>query len=326
MKNFLIGLLLISLSQISVAEVSAAQDGQSGVQQAFTAVQNSIDDLITAKDQGSADDLALRLQAFKKVIGLSVSETKNLKVKLLSANTDNNKDIQAWQKNMTAALDRALNYYDDQGQELDQIDNLDLETIKNLASDFKAWRDENYLPIADQINSFVLIQEERNAISVAEKRAQKIGIDIKNLPKAKNFSPGTMLADAKNKISESKKLNGKAYDLFLSQFVEIKSSSTAPAAPDTKPAATSSIDVGSLTPVTLNPDNASSTVSDNASTTAGTNASSNAANTAANASSTEVSPPPPPSIKDLIKASLNKIKDAYQVFIEMSNSVRKLLS
>ena len=31
------------------------------------------------------------------------------------------------------------------------------------------------------------------------------------------------------------------------------------------------------------------------------------------------------SIKDLVRSSLEKIKDAYQIFIEMSNLVRKLL-
>ncbi len=323
MKKFLIGLvIIIGLSQIAVLNVSATASSQNGVEQAFTAVQQSINDLITAKDQNNSNDVGLRIEAFKKVLSLSVSETKDLKIKLLSADVGNNKALAAWQDTMAQALDGVLIYYNNQGQNLDQLNNVDLATIKGLASNFKDWRDKNYLPLAEQINDFILIQGEKNAINVAEKRSQKIGTDIKKLPTFNGFDPAALLEGANNDIKLSKQLNQNAYDAFINNFINIATttaSSTNAATSSTLPNTASTTDGTVLSPIVLSPEGTASTTDQNASTTL------NATSSDVNATSTEVSPLPVPSIKDLIKASLDKIKDAYQIFIEMSNQVRQLL-
>ncbi len=321
MKRFLIGLLLVSLSQIIVVQSAAAQTAPSGVEQIFNAFQTSVDNLITAEDQNNSDTTALRIQTFQQVIDLSVAEAKDLKVRLLTTDPSNNPAVSAWKDNMVAALNKAIDYYNQEDAILSQTINLSLDTIQNMAAAFKNWRDNNYMFIADQINSYILILGEKDAIGVAELRAQKIAGDIQKLPSAKDFNPDAMLTEAKQDIADGKTLNNQAYEDFLNEFIGASSSPDliTPNQNASSSTGSSSVDMNNLEPLTIGSDNSSSTTTNSSTTPTGTS-------TEIVATSTEVSPLPALSIKDLIQASLDKIKDAYQVFIEMSNKVRKLLS
>jgi len=257
---------------------------QTAVQKAFEDVKGKLDELVGAKDEDSVSDLTLRIETFKKVIELSISEAKDLKLKLLALDKLS-EELADWQKTMIEKLNFALDYYEGRKEFLiDNARELNLPSIRELAQGYKTWREEHYLKTADQIRDFLLIQQEQKSIQVANRRAQKIAEDLKRIEKAKIKGAADLnklLAKAQDLIKEGVKLNDQAYNQFLNQFISFEISNSAVATSST------------------------STLPES------------------EATSTEVIFQP--SIKDLVRESLNKIKEAYQVFIEMSNLVRKLL-
>jgi hypothetical protein len=267
------------------------------VQKAFLNVKDQIEGLISARDEGRPNELALRIEAMKKVIALSINEAQDLQLKLLAVDRE---DIDNWRKRMITELNRTLKFYAEKQRELENLEDVNLETLKNFAEIFKKWREENYLPLASQIRDFLLITEEQKSITIAEKRAQKISEDLRRLEKAK-VKVGELkrlLSKANSLIEEAKTLNKRAetkfFDLYVKKEINFPEDSTS--------TATSSA-------ILLE----EKIISESASTSASTT------------SPTEEEPSFLLSIKDLVKSSLEKIKETYGIFIEMSNLVRKLL-
>jgi hypothetical protein len=295
-SQFLI--LTIFLMHLVVAPVFAQEKA---VQKALETVKERLDDFIVAKDENDANALALRIEVFKKVIDLATSEAKELKIKLLSLDPTKDEAVSAWQDRMVANLDQALEYYRQYVVSFGQ-NNLPatVSQIKTMAEEFRKWRDENYLATAEQVNQFLLINQESRAIEIAEKRATKIAEDLVKLQKSakpaflKNFAGlNNSLAAARNLIEEAKGLNQQASELFREKYL-------LPYLPaDEATLSTSTVDGASV---------ASTTVE-----------------VQATEESSSIEPHSPSSIKDLVKDSLSKIRGAYQIFIEMSNLVRKLL-
>jgi hypothetical protein len=289
---------LVSLAAVALVSGNFASAQEKAVQKALENVKDRVDDLITAKDENSPNAVALRIETFKKVIELSVSEAKDLKIKLLSLDSPKDEAIIAWQKAMIDGLDSALEYYNTQRTLLEKNPPTSVVQIKDLAEQFKEWREKNYLPLATQISDFILINQEQKAIEVAKKRADKIGGDLANLKKSKNAVILKNLAVLENFLSSARKLIAEASEtnlvanrLFFEQYL------------------------AAYLPQPEDANNASSSIE---------SVESQSAETAQLATSTAVFSPP--SIKDLVKESLSKIRTAYQIFIEMSNLVRKLLS
>ena len=304
MKKFLVG-SLIAFTIFSLSALDVLAQSQSA-QNALETVKEKVDNLVTAKDENKTDDLNLRLEAFKKVIDLSLAEAKDLKIKLLAFDQIKDEDTIIWKKDILEDLNKAIGYYEDQKQSLETKENLDLDSIKILGEEFKKWREDNYLNIANQINDFLLIKLEEKAIEVTKIRAEKILNDITKLQKTKirNTAQLTPMLDKANKtINEAEKLNKDGWILFSEKFIkkpaiELENTSS------TKASSTTIIEKPKEDVQILN-----------------------TTTTLIEASSTDAVPPPqPPSIKDLIKMSLDKIKDSYQTFIEMSSLVRKLLN
>jgi len=293
MKKFL-GTSLILFIFYALTAVNFAS-AQTAVQKAFENVKGKLDELVGAKDEDSVSDLTLRIETFKKVIELSISEAKDLKLKLLALDKLS-KELADWQKTMIEKLNFALDYYEGRKEFLiDNARELNLPSIRELAQGYKTWREEHYLKTADQIRDLLLIQQEQKSIQVANRRAQKIAEDLKKIEKAKIKGAADLnklLAKAQDLIKEGVKLNDQAYNQFLNQFISFEISNSAPVA-------------GETPEITAVATSSTSTLPE------------------PEATSTEVIFQP--SIKDLVRESLNKIKEAYQVFIEMSNLVRKLL-
>jgi len=270
----------------------------SNIQKAFENVKGQLDGLITAKDENQPDELTLRITTFEKVIDLSITEAKDLKLKLLGFETEaEDKELGSWKEKMIAGTAAALKYYEAEKQVAGEDKIIDLESIKTRAKKFKEWREMNYLPVLQETNEFFLIQQEGQAIQTAKKRAQKIGDDIKKIQKVKPKAASEflkLLNRANQLIEEGNKKNKKAEEMFWETYIV-----------ETK------IDVSSSSQAVAPNDEKLSV------------ATTSESKVVANASSTEIIPTL--SIKDLVKESFAKIKDAYQIFIEMSNLVRKLL-
>jgi len=314
MKRF----ITISLSLVfgCVLLVNSTSAQSPAVQEAFEDVEDQVEDLVVAKDEGQLDDLALRIATFKKVVELSVSEAKDLKIKLLSL--DQVKETaSSWREERINNLNQALVYYDEQQQLIEDYEIISLETIKSLASDFKNWRERTYLPVAEQVNEFLLIKQEQDAIEIAKRRWQRIDKDITKLEESNLRGVAVLrelLESAGEQVDESVTINTNAQDLFFNRYIFIATSTEEEEESYATSSQTSTTTIDGLEE--NQPAHSPQEILDEQP---------DATSTEVDATSTEPLPPPL-SIKDLVKDSLAKIKEAYRIFIEMSNLVRELLS
>ncbi|PIR06462.1 hypothetical protein COY65_02340 [Candidatus Jorgensenbacteria bacterium CG_4_10_14_0_8_um_filter_39_13] len=299
LKTFLI--LAIGIGLLPVTNLGRAQTPF--LQNALKNVQEGVDELTNVKNENSRESFNSRVETFKEVLNLSLSEMENIKLRLLSLDNLTKKGL-VLREEMISWFDKILKFYNSQKQDLKKLENDENATIndiKNLAQKFKEWRETDYLPKIDEIYNFILINLEKEAVQMAQNRFQKISRSLNQLKEnnVKNLDGVFELLDKTKKIiQEGNELNQKSEDLFwqfLTPSLIEKNSSTSP---------TSSGEVSSTEINFLN---------------------STSSNVSSSTTMTEEINPPSPSIKDLTKESLNKIKEAYQIFIEISNLVRKLL-
>lgn len=265
---------------------------------------NTIEDLINAKD-AETESLTFRVQTFIQVIDLSIAEARELKLKLL--NLGKLEDAAAtWLQERLAGLDEVIVEYEDQKKLVATYQPLTLEWVKETAKTFQDWRSEHYLPLADELVNFLLIYQEKKAIETASLRFQKISRDLDTLVSKAGIKESKMkpildlMKKAESTLKESVDLNQSANDSFwqtASPTTASTTEATATSTTSTLPTATST----ATTTEQLEPTSTST------------------------ATSTAAAPLPPPSIRDLVGASLDKIKETYQIFIEISKLVRELL-
>ncbi len=317
MKKVLISAFILIVAGFGFSRVALADDA-SPVTQVFQNAKDALDSLVTAKDEGSVDDVALRINAFKQVLDLSTAEVKDFESKLFQV--PKNPDYDAWVSSSTDQLKQDLSYFDSERQLITGTSSLDLAGIKTVAEDFKTWRDADYLPLTSQVQDFLLVQQEFSAINTSQKRLTNITKDLSSLTfKTKDRQTiSDMLDAAKEDIKEANDLNGEAYNLFLERYVSpltATSSTSTEVTPgsDSTSSATGTAALEASSTVT------STTTSDSSSATSTATTSSSTDSGAAGGSSQVVS------IKDLVNSSLAKVKGAYQNFIDISNFVRKLL-
>ncbi len=303
MKNIFKIFAVVIISNMILGNTAFAQTAN--VQKALENVKENLDELVTAKDENNNNELVFKIETFKKVIDFSITEAKDLKIKILDSDKTDNESILNWREKMIDELNNAIKYYEEQSV-LDNEKTISIEKIKIMAQDFKNWRDENYLPIATQIRENILIAQEGKAIQTGKKRLQKINEDVLKIQKAKIKGSAELtkfLTNAEESITQAEKINKEAYKLFLKNYTEplLKTNSTS--TEDLTEATSSKESILKMDSETATSTNATSTTDTKATS----------------------EPIPTLSIKDLVGESLNKVKNAYQVFIEMSNLVRKLL-
>jgi len=276
LKLLLIILITIGLMTKPIIFVYAQETATTSNFQTNTSILQkalkSIEDLINIKDE-EGESLAFRIKAFKQVIELAIAEAKNLKVKLISLEKLDEKELD-WQNEQIEKLNTIIEFYEKEQKTLSEQKAVTLEWIKTKAQNFKEWREDNYFPVAEDINNFLLIQQQQKAIETAQERLKKINRDLQLFKKReiKNLKLlSDLFAKAELAIAESIKLNKQATTAFWEDQKKSK---------------------------LIN--NTTTTVS----------------------STTTLSISSSINIRDLIKESLNKIKEAYQIFIEMSKLVK----
>ena len=276
LKLLLIILITIGLMTKPIIFVYAQETATTSNFQTNTSILQkalkSIEDLINIKDE-EGESLAFRIKAFKQVIELAIAEAKNLKVKLISLEKLDEKELD-WQNEQIEKLNTIIEFYEKEQKTLSEQKAVTLEWIKTKAQNFKEWREDNYFPVAEDINNFLLIQQQQKAIETAQERLKKINRDLQLFKKReiKNLKLlSDLFAKAELAITESIKLNKQATTAFWEDQKKSK---------------------------LIN--NTTTTVS----------------------STTTLSISSSINIRDLIKESLNKIKEAYQIFIEMSKLVK----
>ncbi|TSA44281.1 hypothetical protein D4R51_04140 [bacterium] len=310
MKRILILSLVIFFGLLSFsARPVFADSGSSTVQKALENTKQFLDDLVTAKDESTGDDLNLRIKTFRQVLDLSETEAKDFAFKLLAVEKD--EKLETWKKNALNKIDGTISFIGSQKVLVSDGKSPDLAKMKQIAQDFKLWRDANYLPLVGQIQDFLLIKQEAKSIQTAQNRLSKITGDLKGLNRTKISGSSEikkLLDNSKSSVIGAADLNNQAYKIFLKNYED-------------------SIATSSIASSTI-PDAGNNMPSSNQAEALATSTAVVTSSTTAAASSTAVagfSNPPIVSIKDLVKSSLSKIKDAYQGFIDISNLVRKLL-
>lgn len=319
-KRFTILITITVLLSFASAFYVNAQS--TAAQKALEEVKDSVSTLIGAKDENSPIETGLRVETFKKVLDFSTTETKDLKLKLLSydefstSTSTATSSLSAWGKSSINKLNNFLTHYDNQKTEIEKSTYpITPEDIKTKAENFKKWREESYLPIVDEITNFLLIEQQDNAIETTENRWQKVNSDVIKLKKIKFKKIGELdklLKKAGESIEEAKILNKRARELFKETYLSVKTNAIAKNATSS---VTSTLPISSSS---IGMDNIKK--SDEELTTKNT--------TETKQEEKKESAEPTilqSSIKDLVKDSLTKVKDTYQNFIEMSNLVRKLL-
>lgn len=289
--------------------LSSAHAESGAVQKAIENVKESIGDLVGAKDEKTSDELGLRISTFRKVLELSIAETKNFKVSLIAIETKD-EDILRWKNAMLETLKTAAEYFEKELNWLsDNEKTLTSDGIKAVAEQFKKWRENNYLSEVDQIQEFLLLEQEMSAIKTAERRLLKVTGEVKKILKTKGTTKQgneltRLLGIAVKTITESRNLNEEGQKLFFADHVFFLIPISTSTSTSTPPVSTS-------TPPMEEP-----LVQEITTTSTPTSTS---------ALPTKSIYPPKPSVKELVIASLGKIRDAYQTFIDMSGFVRDLL-
>lgn len=293
--------LILSLILSPIAARGTLAKTPSFLQKAFQNVQEGIDKLINARDENSQDSFNLLAETLIKVVDLSLAELRDLKLKLTSF-SGLDKESSRWSDETLAWLNETADFYHSQKEAIEELKNDKKATasdVKNLAKELKEWRETKFLPKIDQVYNFILIHLEREAIQTAQNRFQKISQNISLLErqdlKDKDLTEiFELLERAKKLINEGDQLNRQGQDIFL----ELNSPTT------------------TETAVSFNQEESSSTSTFFSSLFS----SSSKSETTSSREKTSTL-----LIKDLIKESLNKIRETYQLFIEISNSVRKWL-
>jgi|GEM_PF-1079342 hypothetical protein len=328
--------LIFFLSAILITTLSgpAAYAAETpAVQRALENVKESLDTLIATKDDKKVDDVSFRIDTYRKVLVFAIAETKDLKVRLLALEGLEKDGLSdAWRKGALAKLTAALDRYAAEQKFLDENEEtINVARIKSIADAFKEWRDGEYAEVASQVREMLLIDQQSKTLETAGRRYQKVEEDVAKIKKArlKGYEDLiTLMGKVESALKDAKRLDAEALLLFQDSHFPVLDTGTSTAT-STASSTPSSEDAQATEPTV--PEQASTTTSTPSMIrgvlTASSSASSTQTNTTSTASSSAQLPPPslPPSVKDLVKQSLVKTKEAYKVFIEMSNFVRELL-
>ncbi|OGG38491.1 hypothetical protein A3I34_01765 [Candidatus Jorgensenbacteria bacterium RIFCSPLOWO2_02_FULL_45_12] len=294
------------------AESNAAQKALEGIKE-------SVDTLVNAKDENNPNEMAFRVEALKKVIDFSEVETKELKVKLFSSFEEPHASgtIEMWQDSVISRLNDALTRYETEKKSIEDIgENATKDDIKQKAEGLKAWRDETYMPLANEVNDFLMVHKQKKSIETANARLEKIRGDVSKLEKAfsvKKVEPlASKLNQANEILSEASALAEEASSAFKNNYLLVFENNN-----ENNSSSTQAGDEIN-TEAKENNQNSTTTITDSEEVAASLDAPQNVS------SSTEAEIKLQPSIKDLVRESLAKVKEAYQIFIEMSGFVRKL--
>lgn len=315
------------------------------VEEALTNTKESVNDLVTAKDENDPLNLSFRIKTFEDVISLATAEAEGLKIKLLTIETED-ENIRQWKEGIVAKINGILNYYEEtQNFIAENKTDLNLEILQEKAKEFKNWREKNYLETREIAQTFVFLNKENNALEIAEKRWIKINKDLEVLEQHEIITSGSdlwlMFNKARNYINTGEEKNRKAMEMFYKNYIkpEKEMSEEQNSTSTENNASTTNVEIQNIelsensnTEIsTSTPEGHSTTTSQNqrniSATTTQNKVEPNATTTKNNINTetdSEVSKPIS-SIKDLANNSLESIRETYRVFIEMSDLVRKLL-
>lgn len=268
---------------------SSADAQTTATQKALESVKESVHTLVGAKDENNPNEDAFRTETFKKVVEFSIVEAKELKIKFIQSFSEpqSSTTLSLWRDGILSRTNELISYYETELKNLDEIASQknSEELVREAAEKFRIQRENLFIPLSEEVSDFLLSEQQKESVSIAEKRWMKIRNDVTKL--GKSFSARKMqplesaLAKSDAMIGEAEAIRDEIQALFREKYLS--------AFEEEETVATTSPEMPEESSATTTPSN-----------------------------------PPRPSIRDLAGESLLKIKGAYQIFIEMSGLVRKL--
>jgi len=288
MKKILFYAAFFSLL-ITLPAGNAFAESETPAEKAIQSVKDTVGALIDAKDKNAPGESDARLATYEKILDLALADAKELKVKLLSFDEGKDKPTTTevlWKKSRIEALSAAITYYEEEREAVLLLESPSMEEVKARAETLKDWRDKTYLPLAEEVQAFLLIEVQKKSLDTSKKRLEKVSADVAKLKKAK-FKEIKVVEEkykhAETLIADAEKINDAAEHKFrkyhLLPFMDKASAEKKALEKELKDEA-----------------EARKGAADNT-----------------------------PSIKELVDGSFAKVKEAYQAFIEMSDLVRKSL-
>ena len=283
---------------------------QENLQDPLKEVSNKVDELIELKDDNTLSDeekeikeIQVRKEALEKIITLSLIETENLIIKLSALELVSENQI-AIKDSFVEILKNNEVYSKELGEKIKE-ENLSLDDVKNLAQEYKDWRDENYNKYIKKITVFLLTFQEKQVLKTAEIRLEKIMSDLKKLEDLKIIKKDDTLkfitASTKN-LANAQILNSKAEEKIMlaieRDILEVASSTESMTATSTAEA---------IMMLAVEPEEQLGEVEKEAAT-----------------SSIEIILEEDEA-QSLVEESLQEIKNAYANFIDISNKVSQRL-
>ena len=164
---------------------------------------------LTAEERLQKETQA-RKNALSKIFDLTLLEDKDLKNKLngLKNLSEEQREVK---DDLLSVFVENENAYKEMKKRLDEAGTL--EEIKQLATDFKNWRNAVYNSKAEKIVSFVLIFQQKKTLAIAKERLEKIKINLEELENEKLISreeTDNLLQIAETSLQKAEELNKQA--------------------------------------------------------------------------------------------------------------------
>jgi hypothetical protein len=152
-------------------------------------VMNKLDELVELKDDNTLSEeekeekeILVRQEILNKIVDLSLLEVENLKNRINSLDLELENQIIIAEK-FLEILEKNIEYSNELKESNDKKD-ITLEEVKNLAQEYKDWRENNYSKYVKKIFTFILVFQEKQVLKMANTRLDKIMSDLEKLEKA----------------------------------------------------------------------------------------------------------------------------------------------
>lgn len=290
-------LMLTAVPAQAQEKTASGQTPSGAIQSAFQDAVESVEQLVTVKDselnaeEKARLELEARKNALAKIIDLTILEIEDLKNKLKKLDPKDfpQADYLPVRDEFLKVLDKFIEYHVSLQEIVEK--SLKLEEVKNLAAEFKNWREANYSPQIRKILDFILVFQGNAIIKIVDRRLEKIINDLKKLGNSKLIDVKKLeplLEEAITSINAARELNANADELLQTALFP-------PPAPESD--------------AEINPEE---------------NSAENPTTTETIPAPEEPAPAPAPviTIQKLIEESLVKIKNAYIKFMEMGSLIK----
>lgn len=164
-------------------------------------------------------ELQTRKEALYRIFDLTLLEDNDLKNKLNSLKNLNEKQKEL-RNELLSTFGENENAYAEMKKRLKDLDTI--TSVKQLAIDFKNWRNLVYNPKVEKIIAFTLIFQEKNILDIASQRLEKIKSDLEKLEDAKSIQKedtADLLQKALLSINQAKDSNRQA-EIIITEILK----------------------------------------------------------------------------------------------------------